>query len=151
MAESGDSSEAEAMSRKYHELLQRIRTAAERANTQVPRIVAVSKTKPVELIQHVYDAGHRHFGENYVQELVDKAPELPNDIQWHFVGHLQSNKAKTIVKIPNLFMVESVDSQKLANKLNNAVESAGRCSRYRVFSVAAISRRVFRCVQKGDH
>jgi hypothetical protein len=61
------------------------------------RVVAVSKTKPLSMIQEVYDGGHRHFGENYVQEFLEKAPQLPADIQWHFVGHLQSNKAKVLV------------------------------------------------------
>jgi uncharacterized pyridoxal phosphate-containing UPF0001 family protein len=71
-------------------------------------VVAVSKTKPVSVIQEVYDSGHRHFGENYVQELLEKAPQLPADIQWHFVGHLQSNKAKALVcefhQFPSLFL-----------------------------------------------
>jgi uncharacterized pyridoxal phosphate-containing UPF0001 family protein len=59
-----------------------------------PRLVAVSKLKPASDIQALYDAGYRHFGENYIQELVDKAAALPNDINWHFIGSLQSNKAK---------------------------------------------------------
>ena len=62
-----------------------------------PRLVAVSKTKPAEMVQAAYDAGHRDFGENYVQELTDKAPQLPDDIRWHFIGHLQSNKAKALL------------------------------------------------------
>lgn len=64
--------------------------------TQV-RLVAVSKTKGPELVQEAYNAGQRVFGENYVQELVGKAPVLPSDIQWHFIGHLQSNKVKTLI------------------------------------------------------
>ena len=88
--------------------------------------MAVSKLKPVEMLQAVYDAGQRHFGENYVQEIVDKAPTLPSDIKWHFIGHLQSNKCKKLVTgVPSLYMVESVDSTKLANKLNTAVAAAG--------------------------
>ncbi|MGB3007224.1 MAG: YggS family pyridoxal phosphate-dependent enzyme, partial [Chitinophagaceae bacterium] len=59
-------------------------------------LVAVSKTKPVEDIQELYNLGQRDFGENYVQELVDKAAQLPNDIRWHFIGHLQTNKVKLI-------------------------------------------------------
>lgn len=59
-----------------------------------PRLVAVSKTKPVEALKEAYDAGQRVFGENYVQELVEKAPVLPQDIQWHFIGHLQTNKVR---------------------------------------------------------
>lgn len=85
------------------------------------RLVAVSKTKPASYIKALYDAGHRHFGENYFQELVEKSAELPSDICWHFIGHLQSQKAKQIcVKVPNLYVLETVDSVKLADKLNNA-------------------------------
>jgi PLP dependent protein len=58
-------------------------------------LVAVSKTKPVSDIQELYDAGHRDFGENYVQELAEKEAQLPKDIRWHFIGHLQSNKVKS--------------------------------------------------------
>ncbi|KAH7293729.1 hypothetical protein KP509_28G039400 [Ceratopteris richardii] len=79
------------------------------------------------MIRELYDAGHRHFGENYVQEILEKAPELPDDIQWHFIGHLQSNKAKSLVGgVPNLFMVEGVDNVKVANNLDKAVASLGR-------------------------
>lgn len=68
-----------------------------------------------------YNDGQRHFGENYVQEILEKASQLPSDIRWHFIGHLQSNKARDIVKrVPNLWMVESLDSEKCANNLNKA-------------------------------
>eukprot|EP00873_Tetraselmis_striata_P038287 jgi/Tetstr1/458551/TSEL_044954.t1 len=109
-------------------VVSRINKSVEAHNvTRQPRLVAVSKTKPVELLQEVYDAGHRVFGENYVQELVDKAPLMPADVQWHFVGHLQSNKAKLLLEsVPNLSMLETVDSAKLANRLNNVVEGMGR-------------------------
>ncbi|OQR83979.1 proline synthetase co-transcribed bacterial protein [Achlya hypogyna] len=84
-------------------------------------LVAVSKTKPVADIEEAYSQDQRHFGENYIQELVEKAPLCPTDIQWHFIGHLQSNKVKALVTgVPNLYMVESVDSVKLANKLDSA-------------------------------
>ncbi|GJP53242.1 hypothetical protein CLOM_g12417 [Closterium sp. NIES-68] len=110
-------------------VLQRVAQAAERAGRSAGqvRVVAVSKTKPVSLLREVYDAGQRHFGENYVQEMLDKAPQLPPDIKWHFIGHLQSNKAKTIVSgVPNLYMVETVDSSRIANYLNKAVAAVGR-------------------------
>jgi len=81
-------------------------------------LVAVSKTKPVELLRQAYDAGQRDFGENYVQEVIDKAPQLPIDIRWHFIGHLQSNKVKDLLKVPNLYAVHTVDSQKLAQELH---------------------------------
>ncbi|KAL1923703.1 uncharacterized protein VTP21DRAFT_8683 [Calcarisporiella thermophila] len=95
------------------------------------RLVAVSKYKPVTDIIYAYEAGQRHFGENYVQELVEKATELPNDIQWHFIGHLQSNKCKTLAAIPNLWAVETIDSKKKADTLNKAC--AAREDPLRVF------------------
>lgn len=84
-------------------------------------LVAVSKTKPAADVLAAYEAGQRHFGENYVQELVEKAPSLPSDIKWHFIGHLQTNKAKMVAAISNLYMVETVDSERLANALNRAL------------------------------
>lgn len=107
---------------------------ASAASRALPRLVAVSKTKPAKAIQELYDVGHRHFGENYVQELIEKAPRLPLDIQWHFIGQLQSNKAKALVLgVPNLWVVESVDSQKLAAKLEAAAGAAARAEPLRVF------------------
>lgn len=108
-------------------VLKNVQTACEEngKNKNDVRLVAVSKTKPKELILDAYDAGHRHFGENYVQELVQKAQDLPNDIHWHFIGPLQSNKANLLVKsvVPEAasLTVETVSTLKLANKLNNAM------------------------------
>ncbi|WP_183573464.1 YggS family pyridoxal phosphate-dependent enzyme [Mucilaginibacter sp. X5P1] len=79
-------------------------------------LLAVSKTKPPEDIQQAYDAGQRIFGENQVQELVDKYEKLPKDIQWHLIGHLQSNKVKYIA--PFISMIQSVDSLKLLQEIN---------------------------------
>jgi PLP dependent protein len=79
-------------------------------------LVAVSKTKPVEDIQEAYQAGQRDFGENYVQELLDKYDALPKDIRWHFIGHLQSNKVKYIA--PFVHMIHGVDSEKLLIEIN---------------------------------
>ncbi|KAK3030047.1 hypothetical protein RJ639_038146 [Escallonia herrerae] len=96
-------------------VLHRVRQAAERSGRRADdvRVVAVGKTKPSSLIRQVYDAGHRCFGENYVQEIIDKAPQLPEDIEWHFIGHLQSNKVKSLLAaVPNLAMVEGVDNEK---------------------------------------
>ncbi|XP_050303866.1 pyridoxal phosphate homeostasis protein [Anthonomus grandis grandis] len=86
-------------------------------------LVAVSKIKPVELIIEAYDEGQRHFGENYVQELYDKATnaliqEKCKDIKWHFIGHLQSNKVNKVLAVPNLHLIETVDSRKRATQLN---------------------------------
>lgn len=80
------------------------------------RLVAVSKTKPNEMIMEAYDAGHRTFGENKVQDLVAKQPELPDDIQWHFVGHLQTNKVKFMA--PFVSLIHSVDRLKLLKEIN---------------------------------
>ncbi|MBR6095041.1 MAG: YggS family pyridoxal phosphate-dependent enzyme [Lachnospiraceae bacterium] len=79
-------------------------------------LVAVSKTKPVEMIQPVYDAGCRDFGENYVQEIMDKYEKLPSDIRWHMIGHLQTNKVKYI--IDKVYMIHSVDSLHLAEVIS---------------------------------
>ena len=80
------------------------------------KLVAVSKTKPVELIKEAYDAGHKIFGENKAQELSAKYPQLPKDIEWHFIGHLQTNKVKYIA--PFVAMIHSVDSFKLLREIN---------------------------------
>ena len=79
-------------------------------------LVAVSKTKLVEEIKELYDLGQRDFGENYVQELVEKQQKLPKDIRWHFIGHLQTNKVKLIVPVVQL--IQSVDSLKLLKEIN---------------------------------
>lgn len=92
-------------------------------------LVAVSKTKSSSDIKVLYDAGHRQFGENYFQELLEKSQELSElkDIKWHFIGHLQSQKAAKLVKsVSNLSVVETVDTLKLASKLNNACVAAER-------------------------
>jgi PLP dependent protein len=87
-------------------------------------LVAVSKTKPSADIVELYNLGHRDFGENYVQELVEKAEELPKDIRWHFIGHLQTNKVKFI--IPLVQLIHGVDSLKLLKEINKQAEKAGR-------------------------
>lgn len=89
-----------------------------------PLLVAVSKTKPASLVQAAYDAGQRDFGENYVQEVVSKAAELPPDVRWHFIGHLQTNKVKELVSVPNLSCVHTVDSLKLASELQKRVAAS---------------------------
>lgn len=87
----------------------------ELAKKQV-QLVAVSKIKPVEDIRALYDLGQRDFGENYVQELVDKQAQLPADIHWHFIGHLQSNKVKYIA--PFVHLIHGIDSTKLLQEVN---------------------------------
>ncbi len=87
-------------------------------------LVAVSKTKPFGDILELYNLGQRDFGENYVQELVDKAAQLPNDILWHFIGHLQTNKVKLIV--PFVQLIHGVDSLKLLNEINKEAAKMGK-------------------------
>ena len=88
------------------------------------RLVAVSKTHPPALIQEAYDAGQRVFGENKVQEMVAKYEVLPKDIQWHLIGHLQTNKVKYIA--PWVSLIHSVDSSKLAEEIDKQGKKAGR-------------------------
>lgn len=79
-------------------------------------LIAVSKTKPIEMLKEAYDAGMRDFGENKVQELTDKYDKLPNDVRWHLIGHLQTNKVKYIVD--KAYLIHSVDSYKLAKEIS---------------------------------
>jgi PLP dependent protein len=87
-------------------------------------LVAVSKTKPVSDIQALYALGQRDFGENYVQELVEKQSQLPADIRWHFIGHLQRNKVRMIA--PFVHLIHGVDSLRLLETINKEGERAGR-------------------------
>ncbi len=94
--------------KKYQEILAELNSNA--------TLVAVSKTKPVEDIQALYDMGHRDFGENYVQELKEKYELLPKDIRWNYIGHLQSNKVKYIA--PFVHLIHGVDSVNLLKEIN---------------------------------
>lgn len=94
---------------QYHTVLATLTTT----NTT---LVAVSKTKPVEDIRALYELGQRDFGENYVQELVDKQAVLPADTRWHFIGHLQTNKVKYIA--PFVHLIHGIDSLKLLKEVN---------------------------------
>ena len=88
------------------------------------QLVAVSKTKPVDLIQEAYDAGQRDFGENKVQEMVDKQAVLPGDIRWHMIGHVQTNKIKYMA--PFVHLVHGVDREKVLQELNKQAAKVGR-------------------------
>lgn len=89
------------------------------------QLVAVSKLKPASDVKALYDHGVRHFGENYVQELIGKAKILPKDIKWHFIGGLQTNKCKDLsTNISNLYSVETIDTLKKAKKLNDTREGS---------------------------
>ena len=93
-----------------------IRSLKNETSAQKVSLIAVSKTKPAEDVREAYDAGQRMFGENMVQELVEKREHLPQDIQWHLIGHLQSNKVKYIA--PFISMIQSVDSLKLLQEID---------------------------------
>lgn len=100
-----------------------IRIREELSASQV-QLVAVSKTKSISEIQELYDLGQRDFGENYVQELTEKQVQLPSDIRWHFIGHLQSNKVKYIA--PFVHLVQSVDSVNLITEISKHAVKLGR-------------------------
>ena len=97
--------------------------STELANKKVI-LVAVSKTKPAEEILELYKLGQRDFGENYVQELTEKYEQLPKDIRWHFIGHLQSNKAKYIA--PFVSLIQGVDSKKLLIEIDKEAKKNNR-------------------------
>ena len=102
----------------------------EKLNEEIPagvRLVAVSKFHPAAMIREAYDAGQRLFGESRVQELLEKIPQLPEDIQWHFIGHLQTNKVKQLVG--HVAMIESVDSRKLIDLIDAESRKKGVTSR----------------------
>src|ERR1700749_2282031 len=101
-----------------------IKSLKNETNTIKVQLIAVSKTKSTEEIKEAYDAGQRLFGENMVQELVDKYEKLPKDIEWHLIGHLQSNKVKYIA--PFISMIQPFESLKLWKELANHPEKNGR-------------------------
>ena len=86
-------------------------------------LIAVSKTKPLALLREAYDAGAREFGENKVQDLLDRIPEMPADVRWHMIGHLQRNKVKYIVG--KVAMIHSVDSLRLAEEISHEAVKQG--------------------------
>jgi pyridoxal phosphate enzyme (YggS family) len=95
-----------------------------RLGSQYVTLVAVSKTKPVSDIEALYAMGQRDFGENYVQELAGKHPQLPADIRWHFIGHLQRNKVRFIA--PFVHLIHGVDSLRLLEAVDKEAARAGR-------------------------
>ncbi|MBR9921113.1 MAG: YggS family pyridoxal phosphate-dependent enzyme [Bacteroidetes bacterium] len=100
------------------------KTLLDTCNSHNVTLVAVSKTKPVSLIQEFYEMGHRDFGENKVQELTTKAEKLPTDIRWHQIGHLQRNKVKYIA--PFVHLIHAVDSLKLLKEVNKQAKKNDR-------------------------
>ena len=108
---------------KHNRIGERI-TALRATLPQGVTLIAVSKYHPVEAVQAAYDAGQRDFGESKAQDLKVKHEQLPKDINWHFIGHLQSNKVKYIA--PFVHLVHSIDSYKLLNEVNRQGEKVGR-------------------------
>ena len=102
---------------KYNNIIQEL-------NATHTTLVAVSKIKPAADVQSIYNLGQRDFGENYVQELVEKQAILPHDIHWHFIGHLQSNKVKYIA--PFIHLIQSVDSEKLLKEIDKQAAKNNR-------------------------
>lgn len=104
--------------KQYEQVKENIKNACDKAkrNSEEVTLIAVSKTKPLEMLKEAYEAGARDFGENKVQELVDKIPNMPDDIRWHMIGHLQRNKVKYIVN--KVYMIHSVDSLRLAEEIS---------------------------------
>lgn len=102
------------ISEQLEEVRRNIRSACERSGRNVDEVtlIAVSKTKPVSMLQEAYDAGARDFGENKVQEILEKQPQLPSDIHWHMIGHLQKNKVRQV--IDKTVLIHSVDTVELA-------------------------------------
>ena len=102
----------------YNTVLDQIKATKEKTSSKKnPIVIAVSKKRSVESIQVIYNLGHRIFGENYPQELLEKSKKLPKDIEWHLIGHLQTNKVKKILEeIPNI-IIESVDRIDVVKKI----------------------------------
>jgi hypothetical protein len=128
----------------YSQIKERIALACRAAGRNVSSVtlIAVSKKQPEDKIEELYRLGHRDFGENYVQEMVGKAVELERrgctGIRWHFIGHLQTNKAKLLV--PHVASVHSVDSEKVAQALAKAWGASGHTGKLPVFIEVNISR-----------
>ncbi|MBQ2018752.1 MAG: alanine racemase, partial [Alistipes sp.] len=104
-----------------------IKSEIERLRSELPegvKLLAVSKFHPVEALQEAYDAGQRAFGESRPQELKAKQAVLPDDIEWHMIGHLQTNKVKYIA--PYVHLIESLDSERLAEAIEKEAAKCGR-------------------------
>ena len=114
--------QSKTLAKNYNAVKENIKKACEQAGRSQEEVtlLAVSKTKPVDMLMDVYHAGARDFGENKVQELVDKIPQLPSDIRWHLIGHLQRNKVKYIVD--KVEMIHSLDSLRLAEAIEKEAE-----------------------------
>ena len=113
------------ISENLEEVRGKIKAACQRAGREegAVTLIAVSKTKPLEDLREAYEAGARDFGENKVQELTEKIPEMPKDVRWHMIGHLQRNKVKYIVG--KVYMIHGVDSLRLAEEISKEAVKQG--------------------------
>ena len=121
----------EKLKSNYQSTLESIKSSTEKSShKKSPILVAVSKKRSVEAIQVIYNLGQRIFGENYPQELLTKSKALPKDIEWHLIGHLQTNKVKKLLdEIPNI-VIESVDRIDIVQKLNKNVPQKNKTKVY---------------------
>lgn len=117
---------------RWRDVVMRIEQISNEINRRPARLIAISKTKSIETIIELYQAGQRDFGENYVDELEKKSNDETlrshcPDICWHFVGHLQSNKVNRILtRVPNLDVIQTIDSLEMANRLNNNLQQQSK-------------------------
>ena len=126
-----EKSKEEKLKSNYLSTIESIKSSSEKTpNKKIPILVAVSKKRPVESIQVIYNLGQRIFGENYPQELLTKSKELPKDIEWHLIGHLQTNKVKKLLEeIPNI-VIESVDRVDVVKKISQYADVKNRTKVY---------------------
>lgn len=112
---------------KYKHVVETIsKILSQTVKTKYTKLLVVSKTRSVEQIMNLYNQGQRDFGENYLNEIIEKSQKLPLDINWYMIGHLQTNKVKKLLSVPNLYAIESVDSLKLAKELNSQCDKINR-------------------------
>ena len=126
-----EKSKEEKLKSNYLSTIESIKTSSEKSpNKKTPILVAVSKKRSVESIQVIYNLGQRIFGENYPQELLTKSESLPKDIEWHLIGHLQTNKVKKLLEqIPNI-VIESVDRVDVVKKISQYADIKNKTKVY---------------------
>eukprot|EP01132_Coremiostelium_polycephalum_P010650 gene10650-13047_t len=120
----------------YKKITDKIQTSVKsnNRNENEVRLVAVGKTKPSEMIRILYQQGQRHFGENYIQELITKSEELSdlNEIKWHFIGSIQSNKVKMLSQVKNLYAIETIERKEIVEKFAKSLPSSDNGSKLNV-------------------
>ena len=126
-----EKSKEEKLKSNYNTTLENIKSSVDKSQKKKnPILIAVSKKRPVEAIQVIYNLGQRIFGENYPQELLNKSKLLPKDIEWHLIGHLQTNKVKKLLEeIPNI-VIESVDRIDIVKKISQYADIKNKTKVY---------------------